>query len=246
MIVYVTLLIAILLAAFTQGVAGFGSGLVAMAILPLVMPLDDAVPIVAMTCLVVNFSILVQMWRHVERAKVLPMVLGALVGVPLGAVALKQVDPGMLELVLGVILIAYAAHALFGGSGRRVVIGDRWGLVTGVVGGVLGGAFNTGGPPAVVYVTMRDWSKDATKATLQGFFCAISTLQMPIYVAADVLGTEHLKMAAVALPTLGIGLWLGTKVYDRIDAPLFRRIVLVMIAVMGVVFVVRELLPASA
>lgn len=240
--VYAVLILAVFAGAFTQGVAGFGSGMVTMALIPLVMDLPDAVAVVAVICLFVNYSILVQLREHVTRERAGPMIAGALIGVPIGLLALKRFDPSVLKITLGVLLIGYAAQSLMRPRDAHRGIPNGWGFVAGIAGGALGGAFNTGGPPSVIYVTMQNWGKDGTKATLTAFFCSISTLQMPLYIAGDVLTTEHVPYIAAALPTLGLGLGAGTRVYDTIDQEVFRRVVLAMLAVMGVAYLLRELL----
>jgi len=238
---YAVVLIGVLVGAFVQSVAGFGAGMVAMAILPLVLPMTDAVPVVAVVCAVINGSILMQVRQHVERSKALPLAVGVVLGVPIGILGLKSLDPSVLKLVLGVILVGYAAQGLSSGGGRRLHLSDRWGYLAGLACGVLGGAFNTGGPPVVLYVTLQDWAKDTVKASLQAAFVTVSLTQLPGYAIAGVLGRQHLVMSAIALPALGLGLWGGTKVYDRIDAATFRRVVLIGMAIMGVVFIAREI-----
>lgn len=238
---YVVVLVGVLLGAFVQAVAGFGSGMVAMALLPLVLPITDAVPVVALVCAVVNGSILVQLRQYVERSKVLPIAAGVVVGVPIGIAGLQNLDPSVLKLTLGVILVGYAIQGLTAGGGRRLHLSERWGYLAGLACGTLGGAFNTGGPPLVIYVTLQDWTKNATKASLQVAFITVSLIQIPGYLITGVMGREHLVFGAIALPALGLGLWAGSRVYDRIDAVTFRRVVLAMMAIMGVVFVAREL-----
>ena len=238
--VYLFLAAVVFLAAFIQGVTGFGSGLVAMALVPLFMELRDAVPVVALLGLAVNGVIMLQLRQHIDRRKVLPMVLGALAGVPVGVYALKTLDPQILKLVLGLILVGYVGYALLAGDEHRFRVGDPWGLLAGGLGGVLGGAFNTSGPPVILYVTLKDWSKDAIKASLQVFFVAISLTAIPLHIIAGNLHTQHLPLAGLALPVLLLGVWVGTKVYDHIDGDAFRKVVLVGLAVMGVFYVVQN------
>jgi uncharacterized protein len=237
---YALLAAVIFCAAFTQGVIGFGSGLVAMALIPLFMDLQDAVPIVALVGLVLNSVILVQLRAHLDRKKVLPLIGGALLGVPLGVLALRHLDPGPLKLMLGVLLIIYVATSIFGPKDRPRAVHDRWGYLAGFVGGGLGGAFCTSGPPVVLYITLKDWTPDAIKATLQAFFLAISVTQIPMLAATGILGVEHLPLSATALPVLLIGIYAGTRVYDRIDPTLFRRVILAGLAGMGVFYVVQN------
>ncbi len=238
--VYLLLAAVVFGAAFTQGVTGFGSGLVAMALIPLFLDLPDAVAVVAILSLGVNGTIMIQLRRSVERRKALPMVLGALAGVPFGVWALKSLDAGLLKLVLGLILVGYVLYAFVGGDRRRFTVGDWWGLLAGSLGGVLGGAFNTSGPPVILYVTLKDWDKDAIKASLQVFFVAISLTAIPLHVVAGNIRTEHLPLAGAGLPALLGGVWVGTKVYDRIDSEAFRKVVLVGLAVMGLFYVVQN------
>jgi uncharacterized protein len=238
--VYLLLAGVVFLAAFTQGVTGFGSGLVAMALIPLFMDLRDAVPIVALLGIAVNGAIMWQLRHHIDRKKVLPMVLGALLGVPFGVYALKTLDAGLLKLALGLILVGYVGYALLGGDERRVRVGDWWGLLAGGLGGVLGGAFNTSGPPVILYVTLKDWDKHAIKASLQVFFVAISLTAVPLHIVSGNIKTEHLPLAGVALPILLLGVWVGTRVYDRIDGNAFRKVVLLGLAVMGLFYVVQN------
>jgi len=235
---YAILAGAVFLAALTQGIAGFGAGMVAMAILPFVLEdLEDAVAVVAILCLVINGAIFIQLRQHVQRAQVLPMILGAVIGVPLGSLALQTIPAQYLKLGLGLVILWYSGQSLLSSGSQRRLASDRWGFPFGLAGGALGGAFNTGGPPAVIYVTLKDWNKDQVKATLQAFFLSISLTQLPVYLAAGILRTEHLLLDAVALPALGLGLWVGTRVYDRIDTEAFRKVVLVGLGIIGLIYV---------
>ncbi len=239
--VYLLIAAVIFLAAFTQGVTGFGSGMVAMALIPLFLDLRDAVPVVALLSLATHGSIMLGLREHIDRSRVLPMVLGALLGVPVGVGALKTLDAGLLELVLGSILVGYVLFALGGGDRRRWTVGDRWGLLAGCLGGVTGGAFNTSGPPVIVYVTLKDWDKDAIKASLQVFFVTISLTAIPLHALVGNIQLRHLPMAGAALPTLLAGVFVGTRVYDRIDGQAFRKVVLVGLAAMGLFYIARNL-----
>lgn len=238
--VYLLLAAVVFLAAFTQGVTGFGSGLVAMALIPLFMDLRDAVPVVALLGIAVNGVIMIQLRHHIDRRKVLPMVMGALIGVPFGVYALKTLDAGLLKMALGLILVGYVGYAMMAGDERRFRVGDWWGLLAGSLGGVLGGAFNTSGPPVILYVTLKDWDKDAIKASLQVFFVAISLTAVPLHIVAGNIKSTHLPLAGLALPVLLFGVWAGTRVYDRIDSDAFRKVVLVGLAVMGGFYVVQN------
>ena len=105
--------IAFAVAGFVQGVSGFASGMVSMAILPLAMPMIDVVPIVAIFCGATNLTILLQL-RHSLDEQVLsslPMLIfGQFGGVPMGVLLLQHADPEWLRIMLGVTMLGFVAH----------------------------------------------------------------------------------------------------------------------------------------
>jgi uncharacterized membrane protein YfcA len=105
--------IAFAVAGFVQGVSGFASGMVSMAILPLAMPMIDVVPIVAIFCGATNLAILLQL-RHSLDEQVLsslPMLIfGQFGGVPLGVLLLQHADPEWLRIMLGITMLGFVAH----------------------------------------------------------------------------------------------------------------------------------------
>eukprot|EP01043_Picozoa_sp_COSAG02_P063928 COSAG02_NODE_9198_length_2291_cov_6.816318_2_plen_482_part_00 len=105
--------IAFAVAGFVQGVSGFASGMVSMAILPLAMPMIDVVPIVAIFCAATNLTILLQLRQSLDEQVLssLPMLIfGQFGGVPLGVLLLQHADPEWLRIMLGITMLGFVAH----------------------------------------------------------------------------------------------------------------------------------------
>ena len=102
------------LAGLVHGIAGFGSGLTAMAILPAKLPMLDAVPIVAVFALLVCFTLAVQLRGALRNSRVwstLPMLAGGTaIGVPIGVTLLTSADPRLLRLSLGLCMLAFVGE----------------------------------------------------------------------------------------------------------------------------------------
>jgi len=233
----------VFVAAFTQGAIGFGFGLVAMAVLPLVVGELVAIPLVAVASLVVSTLIAWRERRHLAWRRLGPPLVGVLAGVPLGLFFLAAVDPRYIRLALGLFLVLYSLYALFLALRLRPrLIADRpWGGVAGLASGVLGGAFNTGGPPLVVYATLKGWGKDEATSTLQVLFTLTSVIAIGGHLASGRLHAEVLPSILATLPVVAAGVWLGGRVYDRIDQATFRKALLALLLVAGVVFVQKSL-----
>lgn len=242
------LVVIVFLAAFAQGVMGFGSGTLCMALLPLSYQLldvgretIDAVAVVSVICLVINATVLSQVWRAISWRPLVPLVLGAASGVPVGVYILKRMNEGQLQIALGSIMLLYTVVKI---SPLRLLsrtIGDSWGLPFGAAGGALGAASNVGGPPLIIYLTMKDWGKDQTKATLQAYFLTISVIQVPFLIATDVLHADHALPIAAGLLPLFVGVWGGSRLYARMGTGLFTQLMVWALGVIGIFYVVRGL-----
>jgi len=232
----------VFVAAFTQGVVGFGFGLVTMALLPLFVSERFAVPFVAVYCLGVAALIAWQLRAHLRWDRAVPLLIGTAIGVPLGVLALQVANPLTVKLILGVTLIAYSAWALFATvEARERDIPVAWAWLAGAASGVLG-AFNTGGPPAVVYTTLRNWDKDATKSTLQVVFLLTSVIQLVGFAWTGMLDGAVLLQNLMISPAIVLGVVLGHLLYKRIDQLTFKRALLSVLMLVGVVYVHKAVL----
>nr|HPJ39641.1 TSUP family transporter [Spirochaetota bacterium] len=89
---YIVLTITIFTSALIQGMTGFGSALVAMAILPLFLPVRTVTPLVLLVGLLLNIIIFVRFHQHFDMKKLFPIIIGAAAGVPIGVYGLKMID----------------------------------------------------------------------------------------------------------------------------------------------------------
>jgi uncharacterized membrane protein YfcA len=224
-----------------QGTIGFGFGLVSMSLLPQMMSLEVAVPFVSVFCMFVQIYLLTRLWRHLQWKVLRPMVVGAALGTPIGILALKELNPRILMLLLGSILTLYALNSLLNKRAHKRKLSWPWGVAAGVAGGTLGGAFNTGGPPAVMYVSAQPWSKDLTTATLQGFFCAINSVQIVGYSLTGLITRETLTADLYFIGFVLTGTYVGSRLYDRMNQVLFERIIMLGILVLGLTYLVRNI-----
>jgi len=231
----------VLAASFVQGAAGFGFGMVAMSTIPIVLPLIHAVPLVALLGIVLNAAMIVRLHNGFAWSKVTPMALGGLLGAPMGILILRSTPPFFLQILLGLILVAYSAYGLMVSrrAPPRPAPPSRGGAAAGVVGGVLGGAFNTSGPPVIVYAHLCAWPPVVFKATLQAFFLTVGACQIAVMGSLGMIGARHLIAGAILLLPMTLGMAAGVRASRRLDREKFRLLVLCALLLLGVQFLVR-------
>ena len=175
----------IFIATAIRSTFGFGEALIAVPLLAFFLPLNVAAPLAVLVSITVALVVVAQDWRHVHVASAGWLVLATLFGIPLGLCLLTSSHQEMVKAALGVLIIAFSAYALIGRAPLQLDRDSRpWLLACGFVAGVLGGAYGMNGPPLAVYGTMRRWSAQQFRATLQGYFLAASLIGMCGYWAA--------------------------------------------------------------
>jgi uncharacterized membrane protein YfcA len=230
-----TLLIglSVFLAVFTQSLSGFGVALVAMALLPALVGIHIATPLVALVALALEIVLVMYYRQSLQIRAVWKIAFAAVVGTPLGVLFLSRVDERIALAVLGVVIAGYALYALFGLKIPRLEE-PFWPYIAGLFGGMLGGAYNTSGPPVIVYADSRRWPPDVFKGNLQGYFVIVS-LAVVISHAIDGNFTSRVwQLFLWALPFTALGITAGLSLARWLDPIVFRRVVLVLLVVMGI------------
>jgi uncharacterized membrane protein YfcA len=176
--------------------------------------------------------------RDFQLAGVDMLVVGSVLGTPLGVWVLATVSAAVLARLIGLALVLIVALEWSGRSPQRLP-GRAWGLAAGVLSGVVGGAVGTPGPPAIVYMAAQGWSARTIKANLQAFLVVNQLVILVGYWWAGLLTSEVWRLAAVfTLPAL-VGLLAGMHLFGRLDPVKFRRIVFAILLASGVALLLR-------
>ena len=227
-----TLLLIILFASFTQGVAGFGLGLVSMPLIIGPLGVQAATSLIALTSLITRVVLLVYYRQSINLTVVTRLTVASLIALPIGVLVLQRLEGQFVQTLLGVVIAGYAVYALL--ELRLPEITDpRWAYGFGFVAGLLGGAYNTSAPPLVMYGTSRRWPPAVFKSNLQGFGLVNTLVIIGLHMAARDYTADVMHDFLLTLPAVVLGLALGLAVSRFINQTLFRRMVLVMLLVVG-------------
>jgi uncharacterized membrane protein YfcA len=230
--VVVPTLAILFVAALAHAVFGFGTALVAMPLLVLVLGLELATPLVALAMLVSVGVILRRDWRAIEMRAVWRLLLGSALGIPAGLLLLESAPPAAVRGILGAILIAYSLFNLL--RPELPKLEREWPVyVFGFVAGLLGGAYNTNGPPLVLYGALRRWPPERFRATLQSYFLPAALLICSSHAASGLWSERVFVLFVLALPGLVLANLLGPALARRIPLAAFTRVLYAVLALLG-------------
>jgi hypothetical protein len=229
-------------AAFVRSALGFGDAVVAMPLLAMVIGLKTATPLVAFMGPTISLLILAKSWKSGDMRSASRLIVASLLGIPLGIYGLARLPEEPLKIMLGVLILLYG---IFGLARPSVRIRGEKAWVPWMVGwtaGVLGGAYNTNGPPVVAYGMLRGWPPDRFRATLQGYFLPTGLMILAGHGLAGMWTGEVLELFLYSLPAIVVGVVLGGLANRKLTHALFARLVYSFLVLMGGVLLVKALL----
>lgn len=218
--------------------SGFAFALVAAVFWSGALPPSVATPLVVVGSLAGQVQSIRGVWRHLDMRLAWPMAAGGLLGLPLGIGLLPLVDAATLRLSLGLLLCAYCPTMLLLRTLPRVAWGGHWAdAAVGAVGGVLGGLAGLSGPAPTIWCTLRGWPPHTQRAVFQSFLMVVQAAGLVGYAMAGLMTAEVGRMTLWLLPPVLAASFTGSMVYARMNALVFRRIVLGLLLLTGIVLV---------
>lgn len=225
-----------LAASFIQRVTGFGFGIFIMTILPFIMPSYAEATALSGTLAIVTALIpALQFHKHLDWKKLLPILITFTLVSFFSVSMVGGVDDAQLKHVLGVIMIAVSIYFFFISGRFRLRPTMPVQLSMGTLSGLMGGFFAMQGPPAVVYFVSSTEEKAEYIALTQWYFL-IGNAAMTVFRAGNGFVTAEVgKYWLVGLPAVFLGLFLGSKVYDKLPIGVIRKAVYAYMAFAGLI-----------
>ena len=231
----------ILVATFIRSAFGFGEALVAVPLLALLMPVEVAAPIAVLVSITVATIVIVQDWRRIHVRSAGLLLATTLLGTPIGLLMLTHVSGSIVKRILGVVIVAFSIYSLMKRNSHIHLKNDRLAWLFGFVAGILGGAYGMNGPPLVVYGSLRRWSPQHFRATLQGYFLPASIVVMLGYWLAGLWIGTVTRYYLISLPVVILGTMIGRFANHRMSGRSFFLYVYLGLIVIGSALVLRSL-----
>ena len=227
----------VFLAYVVRGIAGFGSGLIAVPLLAVTAPVQMVVPVVVSLDYVGSGVQSVRnlgrvVWR--EQLTLLPF---SLIGIALGLVVLRGVSTTVLSRALGGFVILYAVYQLLPLPPLR---GPRLtAIACGLLGGLVGTLFGTGGPFYAIYFNLRGLDKAEFRATFATNFLIDGGVRLVGYAVAGLYGWSTLEWTVTTLPLVAVGLYVGGRIHVGLSQRAFVRLVSLILVASGAALLLR-------
>ena len=222
----------IFFSALVRGLSGFAFALLAMPLLTQITDLHVSITLVALLQLITSLILLVHYRKSFNLKAVFGIAIASLIAVPLGVLVSSRLEERLIMALLGVLITLYALYSLF--SPRLPEIKSAgWGYVAGFISGFLGGAYNTGAPPLILYGNCCQWNQEEFKSNIQGIRILSVVLTVISHGVNQNITPEVWRHFFFVLPSLFFGIGFGIFLSKRLNPNNFRQIILILLLGIG-------------
>ena len=218
---YVVGLTAVFLISFGKGAFGGGLAILGVPMLALVV---DPITASIMMAPIVTAGDPFGIWAYPPRTwswkDLVWLVPGMLVGLSLGALFFVYFDPRLVALAIALLSLWFAGRWFL--RDRKLKAAGAppsppKALACGALSGFSTFISHAGNAPIAYYLLPRGLDKTAYAGTVTAFFTSSNSAKFLLYVWLTAQNPQAWIKAAILLPVIPLGVWIGTRFHERID-----------------------------
>lgn len=216
-----------------EGITGFGSTVLALPFAVMLLDMDKAVPVLATQTLLLTMYVIIASWKHIVWKEFGFIALYVFIGLPIGYILFKNMNATYLKGILSLFMIGVGIYGFrMTRRNRHVTVASTEPVKKSrlmrfilFLGGVLHGAFATGGPFVVIYASKALKDKTLFRVSICLLWLCMNTVLLIIWIVDGVWTQETTKLLVVSLPFLLLGIVVGDYLHHRVNEYIFRLIV---------------------
>jgi uncharacterized membrane protein YfcA len=237
--IFVYIGIIALTAGFVHSTIGFGFGIVAITLLPLMVEVQQSHVVISTASLPV---LMMAAWTYRSGADwpaLWRALVGAAVCMPLGLIAFEFVSPDWLIRGTGIAILAMVwmnyRNRRRATQGMKSKVGSSW--IAGALGGFLAGAVTIAGPPVAAFALSQPWDQARFKAFLNQFLLVVSIYKIVGLSVRGFIDQQTLIQSAALAPMAILGIQLGALFSRRLSTRGFHSFVAIALVAVALYYV---------
>ncbi|TXH34230.1 MAG: sulfite exporter TauE/SafE family protein [Rhodospirillaceae bacterium] len=226
--------LAIFGAAIVRGFSGFGFSLLSITAITLFMPQAEVVPSIFLLEIAASLHLIPSIWREIHWRSLLFLMIGCLIGTPLGVSALASVPAAPMTLAMS-LFVTVTAILMLRGFHLEKTPGPLATTGTGIGSGLLNGAFGIGGPPVIIFFFSTPGAAAVGRASVIAYFIGTDSLGLAWDTYHGLVTKQSFLQAALWLVPLLLGVTVGARSFHHVSEAAFRRWVLRLLILLAVI-----------
>ncbi|AAZ22150.1 sulfite exporter TauE/SafE family protein [Candidatus Pelagibacter communis] len=225
----------VFIASIIRGFNGFGFSAICISGFSFILPAIEIVPIILILEVIISIFMVPYIWNKIDWNFVLKLLIGIIIGSPIGLYLLKYLSPDTTHLSVCALVIFFSFLLMKGYENKK--INNNYGkLITGIVSGTLNGLTTLGGMPVALFLLVTSIQPAVIRGSLAALFFLTDIYAFILSFFAGIVDLTTIYRTIPLIIILPIGVYIGDKFFVKSKEETYRKVVfyfLILISIFG-------------
>ena len=233
----------VFIASIIRGFNGFGFSATCISGFSFVIPAIEIVPIILILEVLISIFMAPYVWNKIDWNMVFKILIGMVIGSPIGIFLLKYLSPEITHLSVCIIIIFFSILLMKGYTNKQLN-NNAIKVSTGIGSGALNGLTTLGGMPAALFLLITSVQPAVIRGTLTALFFLTDIYAFVLSFFADIVDITTIYRTLPLILVLPVGVFIGDKFFVKSKEALYRKVVfyfLIIISIFGIIRIISGL-----
>ena len=232
---FLSIILIVFVASIIRGFNGFGFSATCISGFSFILPPIEIVPMILMLEVIISIFMFPYVWKKINWKFVFQLLIGIIIGSPLGLYLLKYLSPTVTHLSICLIIIFFSILLMKGFTSQKINNSFSKTL-TGFISGTLNGLSTLGGLPVALFLLSVSIQPAIIRGSLAALFFLTDIYAITLSSLSGIVNLTTIYRVVPLIIILPIGVFFGNKFFVKSKKESYRRIVfyfLIIISIFG-------------
>ena len=230
----------VFIASIIRGFNGFGFSATCISLISFIFPTIEIVPIILILEVFVSVFMVPYIWTKIDWKFVFQILLGIIIGTPIGLYLLKFLSPSITHLTICAIVIFFVILQIRGYTNKKIN-NLPFKILTGSVSGIVNGFGTLGGMPVSLFLLITKVKPIVIRGSLAAIFFLTDIYAFGLSYFGGIVDLTAIYRTLILIPILPLGVFIGNKLFVKSKEETYRKYVfyfLIVISIIGIIKVI--------
>ena len=228
----------VFIASIIRGFNGFGFSAICISGFSFILPAIEIVPIILALEVVISIFMVPYIWSKIDWSFVFKILLGIIIGSPIGLYLLKYLNPQTTHLSVCLLVIFFSILLMKGFSNQK--INNNYGkFFTGIISGALNGLTTLGGMPVALFLLITSIQPAVIRGSLAALFFLTDIYAFVLSFFSGIVYTTTIYRVIPLIIILPLGVFIGDKFFVKSKEETYRKVVFYFLIIISIIGVLR-------
>ena len=228
----------VFVASIIRGFNGFRFSAICISGFSFILPAIEIVPIILALEVVISIFMVPYIWNKIDWRFVFKILLGIIIGSPIGLYLLKYLNPQTTHLSVCLLIIFFSILLMKGYINQK--INNNYGkFFTGIISGTLNGLTTLGGMPVALFLLITSIQPAVIRGSLAALFFLTDIYAFVLSFFSGIVDMTTIYRVIPLIIILPLGVFIGDKFFVKSKEETYRKVVFYFLIIISIIGVLR-------